>query len=78
MTMTRPALSTRQAQVAELVARGHPDKVIAQRIGLSVYTVREYVKEAAARIPGEGWPRQRLTLWFFNISDDEPPPNSRE
>ena len=65
----KPALSTRQAEIAQYVAKGLPDKVSAERTGLSVHTVREYIQKAAARLPGEGWPRQRLLLWVLNAED---------
>ncbi len=65
-------LSTRQAQVTELVARGLPNKMIAAQTGLSVRTVEDYIQAAAAKICREGSclnrkPRERLTLWFFGI-----------
>lgn len=60
-------LSTRQAQVAELVARGLPDKCIAVETGLSVATVRAHIENAAAKLPGFTTRRHRLTLWFFEI-----------
>lgn len=62
-------LTTRQAEVVALVARGLSDKAIAREMGLSVDTIKEHIKAAASRIPGEGKSRHRLTLWFFNISD---------
>lgn len=67
----KPQLSTRQAQVAELVARGVPIKSIAAQTGLSYETVRVHVKAAAAKIPGDSTPRHKLTLWFFNILDGD-------
>jgi DNA-binding NarL/FixJ family response regulator len=67
----KPVLSTRQAQVAELVARGLPVKLIARDTGLAIETVRVHVKAAAAKIPGDAPPRHKLTLWFFNVLDDD-------
>lgn len=66
----KPALSVRQAQVAELVARGKPDKVIAVETGLSVKTVQAHIQTAASKIPGKTTPRHRLTLWFFGVLTD--------
>lgn len=66
-------LSRRQAEVAGLVAKGLSDKAIAHRLGLSVLTVRTYARDAAKRIPGEGQPRNRLLLWFFNMVTTEDP-----
>lgn len=60
-------LSTRQAQVAEYVARGMPDKVIAAETGLSVATIRAHIENAAAKLPGITTRRHKLTLWVFEI-----------
>lgn len=67
----KPPLSTRQAQIAEYVARGLANKVIAHRTGLDIETVRVHVKAAAAKIPGQSTPRHKLTLWFFNVLEEE-------
>jgi DNA-binding NarL/FixJ family response regulator len=69
--MRRVELSTRQAQVVELVARGKPDKVIAAELQISIDTVRFHIKSAAARIPGDSSPRHRLTLFFLDVSDEK-------
>ena len=63
----KPQLSTRQAQVVERVARGLPDKRIAQELGISVATVRAHIQTVADRIPGEATRRHRLTLFFFGV-----------
>ena len=63
----KPALSTRQAEIAALVARGHPVKIIAQETGLAVKTVQQHIYQAAAKIPGNTSPRHKLTLWFLGI-----------
>lgn len=65
-----PELSTRQAQVVERVAKGLPDKRIAAELGISIDTVRQHIQAAAARIPGEGPPRHRFTLFFFGLDTD--------
>lgn len=57
-------------EIASLVARGLPDKVIATRIDLSVHTVHRHIQEAAARIPGDSSPRHRLTLFFLQLEAD--------
>lgn len=69
--MKRPELSQRQAQVVERVARGLPDKRIAAELGISIRTVQAHVQAAANKIDGESQPRHRLTLWFFNITDED-------
>lgn len=66
-------LSRRHRDVAALVARGLSEKAIAHDLGLKVMTVREYIRDGASRIPGEGQPRSRLLLWFLNISTDQTP-----
>jgi DNA-binding NarL/FixJ family response regulator len=66
----KPALSVRQAEIAALVAKGHPVKVIAHETGLSIKTVQEHIYQAASKIPGNATPRHRLTLWFFGITTD--------
>ena len=53
------------------VARGLPDKVIAHELGISIYTVRRHIQDAAQEVSGYGSPRHKLTLWFFNIVDEE-------
>ncbi len=68
----KPTLSTRQAQVAECVARGLPDKVIAAKLGVDIETVRVHIHLAAKKLPGNTTRRHRLTLWFFGVSDDSP------
>ena len=64
-------LTIRQTEIAGLVARGLSDKVIAARTELAIDTVRVHIQAAAARLPGNGSPRHKLTLWFFNIVDEE-------
>jgi DNA-binding NarL/FixJ family response regulator len=61
----------RQAQVVERVARGLPDKRIAQELGLSIKTVQVHIQEAAAKIPGNTTPRHRITLFFFGLTTEE-------
>jgi DNA-binding NarL/FixJ family response regulator len=61
------SLTPRQAQVASLVAKGLPTKGVAREMGLSVETVQEYIQNAAKRLPGDGHPRAKLLIWFFDI-----------
>lgn len=65
--MEKQLLTPRQVEIASLVARGLPDKIIAARTDLAIETVRVHIQAAAARLPGDGRPRHKLTLWFFNI-----------
>lgn len=64
-------LTARQTEIASLVARGLSDKVIAARTELAIETVRVHIQNAASRLPGQGSPRHKLTLWFFNIEEEE-------
>lgn len=64
-------LTPRQTEIAALVARGLSDKVIAARTELAIETVRVHIQNAATRIGGTGTPRHRITLWFFQITDEE-------
>lgn len=61
----------RQAEIGGYIARGMPDKAIAQKTGLSIATVRAHVQAAAAKVPGESSPRHRLTLFFLQLEDAE-------
>ena len=63
-------LTRRHIEIAERVGKGMTDKEIAGDLGLSVLTVRTYVRNAGKRIPGEGWPKHKLLLWFLNIKED--------
>jgi DNA-binding NarL/FixJ family response regulator len=60
-------LTKRQAEIVERVAKGLPDKRIAAELDISIDTVRHHIQAAADRIPGDGRPRHRLTLFFFNV-----------
>jgi DNA-binding NarL/FixJ family response regulator len=60
-------LTRRQAEIAGLVARGLPNKAIAERAHIAYDTVRLHVTAAAAKIPGDAAPRIKLTLWVFGI-----------
>lgn len=65
-------LTPRQTEIAALVARGLSDKVIAARTDLAIETVRVHIQNAATRLSHySGSPRHKLTLWFFNIEEEE-------
>lgn len=68
--MTHSPLTVRQAEIGERVARGLPTKRIAKDLGLSINTVEEHIRAAAERLPGQGPPRHRITLWFFHLKND--------
>ena len=63
-------LTPRQAQVAAMVARGYSAKKIAREVGVSVYTVRDHIRAAADRLPGDGRPRYKLTVFVLQVEDE--------
>lgn len=64
-------LTPRQRQVAKLVRAGLPNKEIARVLGRSPRTVENLIRDAAQRIPGDGWPRHKLTMWFIDYDRDQ-------
>lgn len=64
-------LTPRQTEIAGLVARGLPDKIIAAKTDITIDAVRFHIQSAAARLPGTQSPRNKLTLWFFNVTDKD-------
>ena len=42
-------LPARSREVAQLLCKGHPNKAIAARLGISVYTVKEHVQNLCKR-----------------------------
>ena len=59
--------SRRQAEVISRVAKGQPDKSIANELGISIYTVRTHIERIAAQLPGEQSRRNRIMLFFLNV-----------
>lgn len=72
--MSDVRLTQREAQVAALVAHGSSTKAIAQRLGISENTARNYIDEIGKRLPGFGRPRHRITLFFLRIEQPPEPP----
>jgi DNA-binding NarL/FixJ family response regulator len=64
-------LTPRQAEIAQLVAQGMSYKAVAREVGVSVFTVRNHVMEAASRIPFDGKPRHRITVWVLSLDVEE-------
>ena len=68
------ALTPRQAEVALLVARGHPDAEIASALTISVHTVRRHVSAVRAKL--EAGTRTevafRLARWSVTQAEDSP------
>jgi DNA-binding NarL/FixJ family response regulator len=63
-------LTPRQREVAELVAEGLSNKAIAQRLEISVYTVKAHVCAAANRVAIPCRARHALTLFVLRDADD--------
>lgn len=61
------SLTPRQKEVAQLVAKGMSAREISGKIGATVGTVEQHIKQAAQRIPGDTAPRHKLTLWFLSF-----------
>ncbi len=58
-------LTRRQADVTAHVAYGYSATDTALVLGISKYTVRKYIRQAARKIPGQGPPIVRLTRWYM-------------
>ena len=61
-------LTARQAEVARCVARGLTTREIAVELGIAPRTVEAHIADAASRIPCQGAPRYRITIWFFTTA----------
>jgi DNA-binding NarL/FixJ family response regulator len=55
-------LTRRERQVAELVARGLTSKGVARHLDVSPATVKVHIRNAAAKLPGDGPPRHRIII----------------
>lgn len=64
-------LTPREREVVAYVARGWKNQKIASALGISVETVDRHIRNAAERIPGNGKPRYKCLLWFFNLHQEE-------
>jgi len=64
-------LTPRQQEVAGLVAKGFTAEQIARQIGAATPTVRQHIQDAAERLPGEGRPRHKLSIWFFSSQEGQ-------
>ncbi len=62
-------LTPREREVAALVAKGFSTKAVARELGISYDTADHHIRNAASRIPVDGPPRHRLTVWFFSLKD---------
>lgn len=57
-------LTPRQAEVAELMARGLSYKRVAKELAISPRTVQEHVYAVAEALPGNAAPSKRVAIWF--------------
>lgn len=60
-------LTPRESEIARLIARGLSRKAIADQLGISIHTVDQHMKNAAAKLPGKGSPKLRLVLFVVNL-----------
>jgi DNA-binding CsgD family transcriptional regulator len=63
-------LTPREKQIAEMVARGMPNKRSACQLGISVKTVEFHLDNAARRIDGDASPRSKVAIWFYSLHID--------
>ena len=63
------ALSGQQLRIVELILRGRQDKEIAEELGISVFTVRTYLKRTFDRTDVKG--RNGLVLHIFALAQAE-------
>jgi FixJ family two-component response regulator len=61
---TAHPLTPREEQVVELVAQDLPNRQIAERLGLTEFSVRNIVFRAGLKIPGDLPLRQRVRHWY--------------
>jgi hypothetical protein len=61
---TAHPLTPREEQVVELVAQDLPNRQIAERLGLTEFSVRNIVFRAGLKIPGDLPLRQRIRHWY--------------
>ena len=65
-------MNEQERQIAELVAMGFRYKKIAQLLELGGATqVAVKVSRIAQRIPGNGWPHQKLSAWMWTFGSDQ-------
>ncbi len=59
----KPILSPRQREIIRLIANGEPDKVIAERLGISQHTVTSHVTLLLSRLNAKS--RSHAVYLFF-------------
>lgn len=63
-------LTYRQREVLVLLDAGHSYATVAIRLGISRNTVRQHVRDIAARLPGDGSPLRRVLLHARRLLHD--------
>ena len=58
-------LTDREDQIARLLSLGYQHKSIGHTVGISPGTVSAHVARIAARIPGNGNPTVKVTVWYL-------------
>lgn len=58
-------LTDREDQIARMLSLGYQHKSIAHKIGISPNTVSAHVARIARRIPGNGNPTVKVTVWYL-------------
>ena len=58
-------LTDREDQVARLLSLGYQHKRIASMVGISQGTVSTCIARLAERIPGNGNPTVKVTVWYL-------------
>ena len=66
-------LTPKQREIAQLVAQGWTHKRISRETGLAIQTVKEHVRAAAERIPGDGPPKYKLIVFVLRSELDGEP-----
>jgi DNA-binding NarL/FixJ family response regulator len=62
--VTLRSLNLHERAIARLVADGLTAAAIADRLGLSVYSVQHRIAHAAEKVGGVGDPKIKLTRWW--------------
>lgn len=58
-------LTEREEQIARLLSLGYQHKKIAYKVGITTGGVSAHISNIASRIPGDGNPSVKVTVWFL-------------
>lgn len=62
---TEVRLTEREHQIATLVSLGYSYKRISGELGITSTSIAQRLHQLAARIPGQGNPRQKVAAWMW-------------